>query len=143
METQTVSTEEVPYFTVQELKEIQLGTLLPAAVKMGVQEAMAATRDCVVGMVFVAQKSSPETVIEMRTKLQSMKLRQTRILERRAAETPKPRERSAVGGAVEKVHAICNKMKGQPRKDVIAECVKMGINENTAKTQYYKWMQTQ
>jgi len=43
-------------------------------------------------------------------------------------------------GAVAKVWAIANKMKGKARKDVIDACVKAGINVNTAKTQYQRWL---
>lgn len=142
---QTVATDEVPYFTLSELKEIQLGTLIPAALKMGLEDASAAKRDTIVGMVFVAQRSYPDTVLDMRTKLRDMAHRHTTLAAAKREEEAnhKPRERSAVGGAVGKVHEICNKMKGQSRAAVIEACVKAGINKNTAKTQYYKWSQAQ
>jgi len=42
-------------------------------------------------------------------------------------------------GPIAKVLQICEEMKGQPRKDVIAACLDKGINPHTASTQYQKW----
>lgn len=52
------------------------------------------------------------------------------------AKSGKPRK----DGAVAKVWEIANDMPKAARKDVIAACVKAGINENTAKTQYQRWL---
>jgi hypothetical protein len=43
-------------------------------------------------------------------------------------------------GAVAKVWEIASKMPKADRKDVLAACAKAGINENTAKTQYQRWL---
>lgn len=42
------------------------------------------------------------------------------------------------GGACAKVWEIADRMKDAPRADVVAACVKAGINVNTAK-QYQRW----
>lgn len=42
-------------------------------------------------------------------------------------------------GPVALARRVCNSMRGNPRKEVIAECVKQGINPNTARTQYQRW----
>lgn len=49
------------------------------------------------------------------------------------------RARSAVQGAVKMVWEIADDMFGKPRSEVVAACVRAGINENTAKTQYQRW----
>ena len=51
------------------------------------------------------------------------------------------RNRSSVESPVKMVHRICTELaeQGKDRKAMIEECVKQGINENTAKTQYYAW----
>ena len=46
-----------------------------------------------------------------------------------------PRE-SAVDNPVKMVWEIADRMWGQRRKDIIAECVRLGIAYNTARTQY-------
>ncbi len=43
-------------------------------------------------------------------------------------------------GAVAKAWAIFNKHPKAERKDVLAACAKAGINPNTAKTQYQRWL---
>lgn len=42
-------------------------------------------------------------------------------------------------GACARVHEIAGSMKDAARKDVIAACIKAGINKATASTQYQKW----
>lgn len=46
-----------------------------------------------------------------------------------------PRE-SVISNPVKMVWEIADRMWGQRRKDIIAECVRMGIAYNTARTQY-------
>lgn len=135
-----MDTIEVQFFTLEELKEIQLGTLIPAAIKMGIPESAGAKRDTIIGMVFVAQNDNPEVVADMREHLQDIAERHRTVSQGGNAPDPKvPRQRSAVGGAVQKVWDIAEKMKTSPRKEVIGACVAAGININTAKTQYAKW----
>lgn len=43
-------------------------------------------------------------------------------------------------GAVAKVWEIASSMPKAERKEVLAACAKAGINENTAKTQYQRWL---
>ncbi len=43
---------------------------------------------------------------------------------------------SSVDSPVAVVRELCEAMKGKPRKDVIAEAVKRGVNRSTAATQY-------
>lgn len=40
---------------------------------------------------------------------------------------------------VARVWMICNLLAGKARSDVIAACVAVGINFNTARTQYQQW----
>jgi hypothetical protein len=40
---------------------------------------------------------------------------------------------------VAKVWMICNALANKARKDVIVACVEVGINFNTARTQYQQW----
>lgn len=54
----------------------------------------------------------------------------------------KPGRAKKTDGVCAKVFAMADKMKGARRKDVIEACVKDGINEATAKTQYQKWFTT-
>lgn len=53
------------------------------------------------------------------------------------AKTPK---RGRTPGAVAKAWSIFDKQPKAKRKDVLALCVKAGINLNTAKTQYQRWL---
>lgn len=53
--------------------------------------------------------------------------------------TKKAKSNGRANGPVGKARAIFAKMPKARRKDVIAACVKAGINENTAKTYYQKW----
>ena len=46
--------------------------------------------------------------------------------------------RSKVESPVEIVWAVCDEL-GDDRDAVVAECVRRGVNINTAKTQFYKW----
>ena len=50
-----------------------------------------------------------------------------------------PRERSTAESPVQIVHSLCREMEGASRDTIIAECLKRGVNINTAKTQYYRW----
>jgi hypothetical protein len=49
------------------------------------------------------------------------------------------RNRSAVESPVSRVHAMCEKMRGSTRDEIVAACVAEGINISTARTQYYVW----
>lgn len=49
------------------------------------------------------------------------------------------KNRSEVKKPCDIVWAVCKEMSTSPRNDIIAECIKQGVNPNTAKTQYYKW----
>lgn len=48
-------------------------------------------------------------------------------------------DRSTVESPVKVVHRICDEMKGAERDAIVARCVELGVNENTAKTQFYAW----
>jgi hypothetical protein len=43
-------------------------------------------------------------------------------------------------GPVAQVWEIASSMPKAARKDVIAACVEKGVNENTVKTQYQRWL---
>lgn len=70
----------------------------------------------------------------------------------KAKPTPKAKQADAPskpGGPVAKVWAIADGMKDREvegaiiavvRKDVLAACLKAGININTAKTQFQRWL---
>ena len=57
------------------------------------------------------------------------------------SKSKKSPAKSPKKGSVAKVWALCDKMKGAARKDIVEACVKIGINENTAKTQVQAWKQ--
>ena len=60
----------------------------------------------------------------------------------KAEEEPpkkKEREQSTVGSPCSLVWEIADEMKGARRKDVVAACMKAGVAEYTAKTQYQRW----
>lgn len=42
-------------------------------------------------------------------------------------------------GPVAQVWSICQKMTGDPRKDIVAACLKAGVNVHTAKTQIQRF----
>lgn len=128
-------------FGIDEIRSISLGVLLPALVKMGLDNAdvQGAKYDTVVGIFYMAQHQHLDVAQEVWQKNMELIGRREQVIRDRRDNPKKVRQRSAVHGAVSQVHKICERMKGQPRKDVIAACVKEGINENTAKTQYYKW----
>ena len=136
----TTEDDFVP-FDLEELRGVELGVLIPIALKMGIPEAAAAKRDTIVGMVFVAQNHHPGVAERMREKLMEIRGRHTTVS--RTAAQAKPRQRSAVGGSVSMVWEIADAMKSSPRSEVIAACIAKGININTAKTQYYKWSKEQ
>lgn len=46
---------------------------------------------------------------------------------------------SSISKPCKTVWEICEKMKGCPRKDVIAACCDAGVAYNTARTQYQQW----
>ena len=54
----------------------------------------------------------------------------------KAAKAPTAKKQ----GAVAKVWEIASSMPKADRKDVLAACAKVGINENTSKTQYQRWL---
>lgn len=47
------------------------------------------------------------------------------------------------GGSVATAHELFDKMKGKPKADVMAAAKAIGINPNTAKTQFYHWQKAQ
>lgn len=47
--------------------------------------------------------------------------------------------RSTAESPVATVWALCDKMKGKPRKEIIQTAVEAGVTEGTAKTQYQYW----
>lgn len=53
------------------------------------------------------------------------------------------RERSTIEKPVEVVHRLCDEMEGASRDEIVAACVAQGVNENTAKTQFYRWQKKQ
>lgn len=55
-----------------------------------------------------------------------------------AAPNPS-RARSRIEGATKRARAIAERMRGKPRREVIAACVKEGIAQGTAATQYQAW----
>lgn len=59
----------------------------------------------------------------------------------KATTAPKAKQADAPKktGACARVHAIADSMKDAARKDVIAACIKAGLNKATASTQYQKW----
>lgn len=50
-------------------------------------------------------------------------------------------KRSRTPGAVERAWKVFNGMPTAKRKEVLAECARLGINLNTSKTQYQYWRQ--
>jgi hypothetical protein len=50
---------------------------------------------------------------------------------------------STIESPVAAVHALCEKMKGAARKDIIAAAVAKGINKYTASTQIQRWRSMQ
>lgn len=132
-----METEFMP-FTLEELRTVELGVIIPIAEQMGIPEATGARRDTIVGMVFVAQNHHPEVAEQMREKLFTLQQRHVRHGADKVVEK-KPRQKSAVFGAVAQVHKICSENPGLDRKALIELCVKAGINKNTAATQYAKW----
>lgn len=54
------------------------------------------------------------------------------------AKAKAPSTPSTIESPVAAVHALCEKMKGAARKDVIAAAVAKGINRYTAATQYQR-----
>lgn len=53
----------------------------------------------------------------------------------------KTKVKKVKNGACAKVHEIASKMgRSADRKDVLAACIKAGINKGTAATQYQKWL---
>lgn len=47
--------------------------------------------------------------------------------------------RSSIDRPTKRAYAIADRMKGKPRREIIAACVKAGIASGTAATQYQKW----
>ena len=131
-------------FERSELQEMQMGLLWPIAKKMEIAGAVELSRSALVDKMYRAQDQYPEAVEALVEKLQEITVRRDSAIALEVKpKSSKPRARSKVGGAVAIVHTICNKMKDKPRKDVIAECIRQGVNENTAKTQYYHWTKKQ
>ncbi len=64
--------------------------------------------------------------------------RATRKMTTRRAKSSKKQKR--MKGAVARVWEIADSLPNAERKYVLAACVGEGININTAKTQYQKWL---
>ena len=68
-----------------------------------------------------------------------------RTLDRAAETTPKTtpavatKSKSTIQSPVKVVWAVCEEMKSSARKDVVAECMRRGVNVHTAKTQFQRW----
>lgn len=58
---------------------------------------------------------------------------------KQARKRAKSKGRNRTKGAVALVFKIADSMSDAPRKDVIAACVKKGVNVHTARTQYQRW----
>jgi hypothetical protein len=56
-----------------------------------------------------------------------------------AAKKKSPTKPKRKAGAVARVWQIATGMPKAERKDVLAACVKAGVNKSTAVTQYYAW----
>lgn len=52
------------------------------------------------------------------------------------------RNRSEVKRPVDIVWGMCRDMPGATRNEIVDACVALGVNINTARTQYYKWRKT-
>ena len=48
--------------------------------------------------------------------------------------------KSTIQSPVKVVWAVCEEMKSAARKDVVAECMRRGVNVHTAKTQYQRFL---
>ncbi len=57
----------------------------------------------------------------------------------RIEEVPVDRNFSTIGSPVRTVWAICDKFPNATRAQLIATCIKHGVNKNTAATQYAAW----
>ena len=62
-----------------------------------------------------------------------------------AVATPAPtaavpaKLKSTIQSPVKVVWTVCEEMKSAARKDVVAECMRRGVNVHTAKTQFQRW----
>ena len=129
------------FFTFEEMKGVGLHGLMLEAQRIGFndRDLMTAPPAALAGVLYAAQMYDPTVVPSLEEYLQNLAVkRKDRAIVSGGSEK-KPRERSKVGGAVARVHEICNKHPNADRKEVIKLCVEAGINENTAKTQYAAW----
>lgn len=81
----------------------------------------------------------PWAVAQVKAALEAAKTNGNRGRMPHTRRKARPANIAQVEGAVATVRAIAERMKGKPRKDIIAACVEAGVNENTAKTQYQRW----
>tara|TARA_B100000749_G_scaffold268120_1_gene245658 strand:+ start:242 stop:652 length:411 start_codon:yes stop_codon:yes gene_type:complete len=49
------------------------------------------------------------------------------------------RNKSTIKKPVDIVWGLCKDMTGATRDEIVKACVALGVNQNTAKTQYYHW----
>lgn len=140
MEQALMEEQEVEYLSIKELRDIQMGVLIPILMDAGFENVAGNYRETVVGMTYIAQFYVPEVAVQVREKVASIS---TRRVHNESAKPRQERKRSSVGGAVARVHEICSQNKDLERKDIIDLCVKAGINKNTAATQYAKWKKEQ
>lgn len=101
-------------------------------------DVLTAKIDALAGIVYASQFYNEETLDRLQEYGAVVRVRKQ---DQAIAAKPekKKRERSAVGGAVARVHEICRANADKPRAEIIALCVEAGINKNTAATQYAKW----
>lgn len=140
----TLEEQGLRLFTYGELKSVGLHALMTEVTRIGHTETdlLTAPPAALAGLLYAAQVHDPEIVLNLNAHIRKLSIRaQDRAIKEgpSGSEQKKPRERSKVGGAVARVWEVCEKNPGMDRKAVIAKCVEMGINENTAKTQYAQW----
>lgn len=143
---QVLDEQGYTFLTFSELKGIGLHGLMKELERMKIADAdvLTAPPVALAGVLFAAQYHDPQIVLNLEQYLRNRELRiQDRTLKGSADNirgSGKPRQKSSVFGSVAMVHKIANENRDKDRKTVIKMCVEAGINENTAKTQYAKWL---
>lgn len=131
------------FLSFAELKGVGLHGLMTEVQRLGINDSdlLTAPPVAMAGFLMTAQLYDPDVVVNLEQYLQKLRVRAAdrSVLDGAAATPTKPREKSAVFGAVAVVHKTCDEMKGQDRKAVMARLVELGVNKNTAATQYAKW----
>jgi hypothetical protein len=86
-------------------------------------------------------KSSPTTISTPVDTASKLDRTLDRAVESSPAVTPPvvAKSKSTIQSPVKVVWTVCEEMKSAARKDVVAECMKRGVNVHTAKTQYQRW----